>query len=322
MFYHEGDQLQYKVEVEEPDPVFAKMLQEGIGGVEGELRVALQYMAQAIGLPKTEEFKPYRRALIDTAAEEFGHIEMYATAIHKNLQGAPVQLKEDVLDGNDYATLAGLQPRQFLSSGLNPLFVDANGAPFNGNYVVASGNLAADMCANISAESTGRQLACRLYEMTDDSGMKDMLAYLIARDTMHQNQWVQILKDLADPEDPWDVFPIPDSFPDEAENQEFNYAFMSTNLEEQPDPETPWTTGKSPDDEGTFSYTTQQDLEGYDPGIQPSKPETFNDPSPQGEDAFAGDGENHTETETKTHTETETDTPTNTTDSTDDGDGK
>lgn len=292
MFYHEGDQLQYPVEVEEPDPIFAKMLQEGIGGIEGELRVALQYMAQAMGLPKTEEFKPYRRALIDTAAEEFGHVEMYVTAVHKNLQGAPVQLKEDVLGGNDYATLAGLQPRQFLSAGLNPLFVDANGTPFNGNYVVASGNLAADMYANIAAESTGRQLACRLYQMTDDPGMKDMLSYLIARDTMHQNQWIQILKDLGDPADPYDVVPIPDSFPDEAENQDFNYAFMSTNLEEQPDPETAWTTGTAPDGEGTFGYFTQHDLEGADPTVSKSDPATFNDPHPQGEDALVDDERN------------------------------
>ncbi|WP_224270011.1 manganese catalase family protein [Haloprofundus salinisoli] len=289
MFYHEGDQLQYPVEVEEPDPIFAKMLQEGIGGVEGELRVALQYMAQAMGLPKTEEFKPYRRALIDTAAEEFGHVEMYVTAVHKNLQGAPVQLKEEVLGGRDYATLAGLQPRQFLSGGLNPQFVDANGAPFNGNYVVASGNLAADLQSNIAAESTGRQLACRLYEMTDDPGMKDMFSYLIARDTMHQNQWTQMLKDLGDPDDPYDVLPIPDSFPDEAENQEYNYAFMSTDIEEQSNPDEPWTTGTSPDDEGEFSFFNQQDLDGYEPDVEESKPETYNSPIPDGEDALVGD---------------------------------
>ncbi|ELY97244.1 catalase [Natrialba chahannaoensis JCM 10990] len=36
-------------------------------------------------------------------------------------------------------------------------------------------------------EGTGRTLATRLWEYTDDPGMKDMLSYLIARDTMHQN---------------------------------------------------------------------------------------------------------------------------------------
>ena len=53
--------------------------------------------------------------------------------------------------------------------------------PFNSGCVVASGNFAADMMA----ESTGRLLATRLYEITDDPDMKDMLSSLIARDTMH-----------------------------------------------------------------------------------------------------------------------------------------
>ena len=45
MYYHD-DKLQYPVEVEEPDPIFAKHLQEAIGGVEGEMRVCLQYQGR------------------------------------------------------------------------------------------------------------------------------------------------------------------------------------------------------------------------------------------------------------------------------------
>ena len=40
----------------------------------------------------------------------------------------------------------------------------------------------------MGAESTGRVLATRLWEITDDPGMKDMLSFMIARDTMHQQQ--------------------------------------------------------------------------------------------------------------------------------------
>ena len=48
MFYHDSE-LQYEVTVEKPDPAFAKALQQAIGGVEGEIRVALQYLFQAFG---------------------------------------------------------------------------------------------------------------------------------------------------------------------------------------------------------------------------------------------------------------------------------
>ncbi len=40
MYYHDK-RLQYPVRVEKPNPMFAKMLQQAIGGVEGELRVML-----------------------------------------------------------------------------------------------------------------------------------------------------------------------------------------------------------------------------------------------------------------------------------------
>jgi len=274
MYYHDSD-LQYPVEVEEPDPVFAKLLQQAIGGLEGEMRVAMQYFFQAAALP--DEYAEYREVLMDTAAEELGHIEMLATAVNKNLQDAPMSTDEQ-----RRATFAGMLPRHLLSSGLNAMPVDSNGVPFSGSWIVASGNLAADMYANIMAESTGRLLATRLYEATDDPGMKDMLAYLIARDTMHQNQWVQILTDLGDPENPFDVHPIPDSFPDEVENREFNYDFMSTNREPESDPGQPWTSGEAPDGEGAFAFFNQHDI-GVPRNVPPSDPRTYNNPEPQGE---------------------------------------
>jgi len=251
MFFHDNE-LQYEVEVEEPDPYFAKMLQQAVGGAEGEMRVALQYMFQAFGVPS--EMSEYRTLLMETAAEELGHIEMLATAIAKNLEGAPEAVREQARDDAVIdMMLSGGQPRQALSAGLNAMPVDANGAPFTGGYVVASGNLAADMYANIMAESTGRLLATRLYEITDDPGMEDMLSYLIARDTMHQNQWHAALESLGE------HVPVPASFPQEKENQEFNYEFMSTFREEHEDPEQPWTAGASFDGKGEFSF-------GYQPG--------------------------------------------------------
>jgi len=41
MFYHDR-RLQRPVTVDKPDPLFARMLQQAIGGVEGEIRVCMQ----------------------------------------------------------------------------------------------------------------------------------------------------------------------------------------------------------------------------------------------------------------------------------------
>jgi Mn-containing catalase len=110
--------------------------------------------------------------------------------------------------------------------------------------------------------------------------MKDMLAYLIARDTMHQNQWIAILKDLGDSDEPFDVHPIPGSFPAETENQEFNYDFMSTNVDSESDPDEPWTSGESPDNKGEFSFINQIELEGQEISIPTPDSSTYNNPEP------------------------------------------
>lgn len=269
MFFHEPE-LQYEVTVEEPDPQFAKELQQAIGGVEGEMRVALQYLFQAWATPA--EHEEYRKLLMETATEELGHIEMLATAVTKNLRNATDEEREDAAqDDAMRMMMRGQSPRQILSAGESAMPVDSNGFPFNGNYVVASGNLAADMYANVMAESTGRLLATRLWERTDDPGMKDMLEYLIARDTMHQNQWLAALETLDDP------VPVPASFPQEKENQEFNYAFMSTRREEREDPDMPWTQGESVDGHGEFSFT-QQNSDGK--GTAPSPDSSvYSDPN-------------------------------------------
>src|SRR3954471_13775644 len=222
MFYHDR-KLQYTVRVDTPNPHFAKMLQQAIGGIEGEIRVCLQYLFQAWGCRGPAK---YCDMLMETGTEEISHIEMLATAVALNLEGAPTETKSNMaLHPVVGAVLGGMDPRHVLSAGLAAMASDANGVPFNGSWVVASGNLAADMYANVMAESTGRVLATRLYEMTDDPGMKDMLSFLIARDTMHQNQWLSVLADLGGVQQ---VHPIPNSFPQSHENDQFNYAFVST----------------------------------------------------------------------------------------------
>ena len=149
--------------------------------------------------------------LLETGTEELAHIEILVTAVAKNLEGADAAIKAEVARDNPAvaAMLGGMEPRHFLSSGLGGMPVNADGVPFNAAYVVATGNLAADMYANLEAETAGRLLATRLNEMTDDPGMKDMWSFLIARDTMHQNQWLAVLEELGFPQ----LHPIPNSFP-------------------------------------------------------------------------------------------------------------
>jgi Mn-containing catalase len=109
------------------------------------------------------------------------------------------------------------------------------------------------MYANVAAESSGRTLAVRLFNMTDDPGMKDMLHYMIARDTMHQNQWLAVIEELGGAA----VHPIPNSFPQDMEHTEYSYAFMTTYRNGEKPPQGRWSHGKSVDGRGQFTVKEQ-----------------------------------------------------------------
>jgi Mn-containing catalase len=84
--------------------------------------------------------------------------------------------------------------------------------------------------------------------MTDDPGMKDMLSFLIARDTMHQNQWMAAYEELGGPK----AHPIPTNFPMEKELQDVSYSFFLTGTPDAPPYEGPAQEGKSFDGRGEF----------------------------------------------------------------------
>ena len=165
--------------------------------------------------------------LLNTATEEIGHIEMLATAVALNLDKAPTSLQEEgvkdkvvgaVMGGESPRhTIEGMLHRHLLSTGMAAYPADSDGVPFNMSHIYASGNIAADMYANVAAESTGRVLAVRLYNAAHCEGMKDMLHFMIARDTMHQQQWLAVIEELGGAEG---TLPIPNSFPQEKEDQD------------------------------------------------------------------------------------------------------
>src|SRR3954454_22400973 len=195
------------------------MLQQAIGGPEGEMRVMNQYLFQAWGFRGP---KKYRDMLLHTGTEEIGHIEVLATAVAMNLDGLPSEKVEDV--GTNplvSARMGGVEPRHFLSGGLSAMPSDANGVPFNAACIDVGGNLASNMRANVAAEAIGRSLAARLREMTDDPGMKDMLSFLIARDTMHQQQWMAAIEDLGTAD-----MAVPEDVLDEGQYAQYAYTFF------------------------------------------------------------------------------------------------
>ncbi|KQU39499.1 MULTISPECIES: manganese catalase family protein [unclassified Rhodococcus (in: high G+C Gram-positive bacteria)] len=194
MFRH-TDHLQFDVNPEKPDPVYARKLQELIGGAYGEMTVTMQYLFQGWNCRMKGKYKDL---IMDIATEEIGHVEMIATMVARLLEGAPAteSTKNAAADPVVAAVLGGMDPQQAIVSGGGPTLADSNGVPWNGRFIVASGNLLADFRANVAAEAQGRVQTARLWHMTDDPGVKNMLEFNLARDTYHQNMWLAAIEEL------------------------------------------------------------------------------------------------------------------------------
>lgn len=231
--------------------------------------------------------------LLATGTEEMAHIEMLATAVALNLEGSPAVVQEAAAKQNPAiaAVLGGMSPRHYLSAGMAATAADAEGVPFNGSHVYASGNIVGDMLANATAEATGRTLACRLYAMTDDPGMKDMLAFLIARDTMHQQQWLAVIEELGGYEA---TLPVPNSFDQSLEHQEHSYVFVNPLMGEGAKLQGRFTSGPSLDGKGEYSTQRAQPL-GEEPKLAPPTPvgfaETQQMPAASGRDGSQSSGQ-------------------------------
>lgn len=258
MFFHVKE-LQFEARPDRPDPIFAKQLQEVLGGQWGEISVMMSYLFQGWNCRAPQK---YRDMLLDIGTEEIAHVEMLATLIARLLESSPVEAKEEAAkDGIMGAIMGGSRVQDVILAGMNPQHIivsgggatptDSVGYPWNARYTIASGNLLADFRYNVTAESQGRLQVCRLYEMTDDNGVRNMLSFLIARDTMHQNQWLAAIEELK--ADGLEDTPAPKSFPQSLEYSEVSNQFWncSRGLESK---EGRWAAGPMPDGKGDFQY--------------------------------------------------------------------
>jgi Mn-containing catalase len=249
MFFHRQE-LQFKSTPDKPDAVYARKLQEVLGGQYGEITVAMQYMFQGWNMHTPGK---YRDLVFGIAAEEIGHVEMLATMIAQLLEKAPLGItKEAVQDDPTVAAIVGgtdVQHAIVAGAGARP--VDSNGNPWQGAFITASGNLLADFTANANAEMQGRVQVARLYHMTDDHGVRELLSFLLARDTMHQNMWLAAAQELAD--EGAESMPVPSNFPQDKEFTEVSYQYLNFS-DGAAAGKGRWAHGASPDGKGQFSY--------------------------------------------------------------------
>lgn len=182
LFKHEK-LLFHPVSVEKPNPQYAALLQEQLGGANGELKAAMQYMSQSFRI-KDPEIKDL---FLDIAAEELSHMEMVAQTIN-------------LLNGHDVD--AGSVPAGEIQShvllGLNPGLINASGYSWTGDYVTVTGDLCADLLSNIASEQRAKVVYEYLYRQIEDQKVKETIDFLLNREEAHNAMFREAFNKVQD----------------------------------------------------------------------------------------------------------------------------
>ena len=173
LFKHEK-QLFHPVAVERPNPQYAALLQEQLGGGNGELKAAMQYMSQSFRI-KDQEIKDL---FLDIAAEELGHMEMVAQTIN-------------LLNGHhlDAQKVTGGEIQSHVLLGLNPGLINASGYSWTGDYVTVTGDLCADLLSNIASEQRAKVVYEYLYRQIEDKKVRETIDFLLNREEAHNQMF-------------------------------------------------------------------------------------------------------------------------------------
>ena len=169
MFKHHKALLK-EVRVERPNPQYAVLMQEQLGGGNGELKAAMQYLSQSFRI-KDPEIKDL---FLDIAAEELSHMEMVAQTINL-LNGHDVNNKE--VDNGEIQT--------HVQCGLSPVLINSSGAPWTADYVTVTGDLVADLLSNIASEQRAKVVYEYLYRQIDDKYVRETIDFLLNREEAH-----------------------------------------------------------------------------------------------------------------------------------------
>jgi len=182
MFKHDKALLR-EVKVEKPNPQYAVLMQEQLGGGNGELKAAMQYLSQSFRV-KDPELKDL---FLDIAAEELSHMEMVAQTINL-LNGHDVNYKG--VDAGEIET--------HVLSGLAPFLINSSGEPWTANYVTVTGDLVADLLSNIASEQRAKVVYEYLYRQIDDKYVRETIDFLLNREEAHNALFREALNKVKD----------------------------------------------------------------------------------------------------------------------------
>jgi Mn-containing catalase len=186
----------------DPDPAGAAAVQELMGGRFGEMSTFMNYTFQSFNLRGRQGARPFYDLVANIAAEEFGHVELVATAINTMLTGASPKrngsARSPLATKNPLADVKGIgNPQHFLAGGQGALPQNSQGRPWNGDYVFCSGDLVEDLTHNYFLETGARNNKLKVYEMVEHPAARALTGYLLVRGGVHQIAYARAIENLT-----------------------------------------------------------------------------------------------------------------------------
>lgn len=242
--FHHAKELQFNARVSGPDPKFASLLLEQFGGMNGELKAAMQYFTQAFAA--RQPYPEMYDMLMDIATEEFSHLEIVGATIQMLMDGVNGELK-DISEQSEIMQMitgkagkeniihdAMTNPMFLAVTGGGPAVTNSQGVPWSGYYVDANGDLTVDLRSDIAAESRAKITYEYLMQFTDDPDVKETLKFLMTREVAHHQMFEAALSSLKP------------NFPPGVVQGDPRYSNLYFNMSKGKESRGPWNEGSSP----------------------------------------------------------------------------
>ena len=129
--------LQFPVQIEHPDPSFAKIVITQIGGQDGELSASMRFLNQRYAMP----YDRVKAMLTDIGTEELAHLEMVSAIVSQLTRNLSVdEIKKAGFDAYYVDHTTGIWPQA------------ASGAPFTSTYFQSKGDPITDLMEDMAAD--------------------------------------------------------------------------------------------------------------------------------------------------------------------------
>jgi Mn-containing catalase len=184
LFRHEKQLLNnLQVKVEKPNPQYAVLMQEQLGGGNGELKAAMQYISQSFRI-KDPTIKDL---FLDIGTEELSHMEIVAETIN-------------LLNGHEvnHEAVGSGEIETHTLTGLAPVLINSSGAPWTADYVTVTGDLVADILSNIASEQRAKVVYEYLYRQINDKEVRNTIDFLLNREEAHNALFREALNKVKD----------------------------------------------------------------------------------------------------------------------------